>query len=37
VMVVVGERVRWLPTGRDRLLGIDRENRRITVDWDAEF
>lgn len=38
VMVVVGgERVRWLPTGRDRLLRIDRENRRITVDWDAEF
>lgn len=37
VMVVVGERERWLPTGRDRLLGIDRENGRITIDWDAEF
>ncbi|HEX9707678.1 MAG TPA: ribosome maturation factor RimM [Steroidobacteraceae bacterium] len=37
VMVVVGERERWLPTGRDRLVGVDVEGGRITVDWDAEF
>lgn len=37
VMVVVGERERWLPTGRDRLIGVDLEGGRITVDWDAEF
>jgi 16S rRNA processing protein RimM len=37
VMVVVGERERWLPTGPDRLLRIDRANGLITVDWDAEF
>ena len=37
VMVVAGERERWLPTGPDRLLRIDRANGRITVDWDAEF
>lgn len=37
VMVVVGERERWLPTGRDRLIGVDIANGRITVDWDAEF
>jgi 16S rRNA processing protein RimM len=37
VMVVVGERERWLPTGRDRLIAVDREGGRVTVDWDAEF
>ena len=37
VMVVVGERERWLPLGRGQLLRVDRERGRITVDWDAEF
>jgi 16S rRNA processing protein RimM len=37
VMVVVGERERWLPVGPGRLLRVDTANRRITVDWDAEF
>lgn len=37
VMVVIGERERWLPVGPGRLLRVDRERRRITVDWDAEF
>jgi 16S rRNA processing protein RimM len=37
VMVVVGERERWLPAGRGQLLRVDREQERITVDWDAEF
>jgi len=37
IMVVVGERERWLPTGRDRLIGVDLGDHRITVDWDTEF
>ena len=37
VMVVVGERERWLPAGPGRLLRVDLQSRRITVDWDAEF
>ena len=37
VMVVIGERERWLPVGPGRLLRVDRKRRRITVDWDAEF
>ncbi len=37
VMVVVGERERWLPAGPGRLLRIDPQSGRITVDWDAEF
>ncbi len=37
VMVVVGERERWLPASRDRLLKVDIAGRMITVDWDAEF
>lgn len=37
VMVVVGERERWLPIGTGRLLRVDREHARVTVDWDAEF
>jgi 16S rRNA processing protein RimM len=37
VMVVVGERERWLPVGPGRLLRVDAAKRRITVDWDAEF
>jgi 16S rRNA processing protein RimM len=37
VMVVVGERERWLPVGPGQLLKVDAERRRITVDWDAEF
>jgi len=37
VMVVVGERERWLPTGRDRLVRIDLKGGKVTVDWDAEF
>ncbi len=37
VMVVIGERERWLPVGPGRLLRVDRKRGRITVDWDAEF
>ncbi len=37
VMVVVGERERWLPVAPGRLLKVDAPGRRITVDWDAEF
>lgn len=37
VMVVVGERERWLPAGPGCLLRVDRGAMRITVDWDAEF
>jgi len=37
VMVVVGERERWLPLGKERLLRVDLERGRITVDWDAAF
>jgi 16S rRNA processing protein RimM len=37
VMVVTGERERWLPVGPGQLLRVDREHGRITVDWDAEF
>jgi 16S rRNA processing protein RimM len=37
VMVVVGERERWLPVGPGQLLRVDTAGRRITVDWDAEF
>jgi 16S rRNA processing protein RimM len=37
VMVVAGERERWLPIGPGLLLRVDREHGRITVDWDAEF
>ncbi len=36
VMVVIGERERWLPAGPG-LLRVDRKRGRITVDWDAEF
>jgi 16S rRNA processing protein RimM len=37
VMVVVGERERWLPAGPGGLLRVDPQARRITVDWDPEF
>ncbi|MGH8197442.1 MAG: ribosome maturation factor RimM [Steroidobacteraceae bacterium] len=37
VMVVIGERERWLPLGKERLLRVDLERGRITVDWDAAF
>jgi 16S rRNA processing protein RimM len=37
VMVVVGERERWLPVGPGQLLRVDAVKRCITVDWDAEF
>ena len=37
VMVVVGDRERWLPVGPGQLLRVDAGSRRITVDWDAEF
>jgi 16S rRNA processing protein RimM len=37
VMVVVGERERWLPVGPGQLLRVDPDAGRITVDWDAEF
>jgi 16S rRNA processing protein RimM len=35
VMVVAGERERWLPLGKGQLLRVDRELGRITVDWDT--
>ena len=37
VMVVVGERERWLPLGKGQLLRVDRVRGRVTVDWDAAF
>lgn len=37
VMVVVGERERWLPAGPGCLRHVDLQAKRITVDWDAEF
>lgn len=37
VMVVVGERERWLPVGPGQLLKVDAAVSRITVDWDPEF
>lgn len=37
VMVTVGERERWLPAGPGHLLQVNAKERRITVDWDAEF
>ena len=37
VMVVAGERERWLPVGPGQLLKVDAAHRRVTVDWDAEF
>jgi 16S rRNA processing protein RimM len=36
VMVVVGERERWLPVGPGQLK-VDAAGGRITVDWDPEF
>ena len=37
VMVVVGEREHWLPLGPGQRLEVSAAERRITVDWDAEF
>ena len=37
VMVVSGERDRWVPVGGRQLFRVDAGERRITVDWDAEF
>jgi 16S rRNA processing protein RimM len=37
VMVVIGEKERWLPAGPGQILRVDREQKRVTVDWDAEF
>ena len=37
VMVVAGDRERWLPVGPGQLLRVDAGRRRITVDWDPEF
>ncbi|HEU4515809.1 MAG TPA: ribosome maturation factor RimM [Steroidobacteraceae bacterium] len=37
VMVVAGERERWLPVGPGHLLRVDAGRRLITVDWDPEF
>jgi hypothetical protein len=36
-MVVVGERERWLPVGPGLRLQVNAAERRVTVDWDAEF
>lgn len=37
VMVVKGERERWLPLIASCLRRVDLEARRVTVDWDADF
>lgn len=37
VMVVVGERERWLPMVPRHLKEVDLEARRIVVDWDPDF
>jgi 16S rRNA processing protein RimM len=37
VMVVVGERERWLPMVPRHLRQVDLERGRIVVDWDPEF
>lgn len=37
VMVVVGERERWLPLGPGQVFRVDLEHGRVTVDWDSEF
>ena len=37
VMVVMGDKERWLPAGPGQILRVDREQGRVTVDWDAEF
>lgn len=37
VVVVTGERDRWVPVGGQQLFRVDVGERRITVDWDAEF
>ena len=37
VMVVIGEKERWLPAGPGQILRVDRAQGRVTVDWDAEF
>ena len=37
VMVVMGERDRWVPVGGQQLFRVDAGKRRITVDWDPEF
>lgn len=37
VMVVAGERERWLPLGPDQVFRVDLEHGRITVDWDPDF
>jgi 16S rRNA processing protein RimM len=37
VMVVAGDRERWLPVGPGHLLRVDTGRRRVTVDWDPEF
>jgi 16S rRNA processing protein RimM len=37
IMVVVGDRERWLPVGRGQLRRVDLGRGRVTVDWDAEF
>jgi len=37
VMVVSGERDRWVPVGGQQLFRVDVGQGRITVDWDPEF
>jgi 16S rRNA processing protein RimM len=37
VMVVAGDKERWLPVGGGQLLRVDLGRGRVTVDWDPEF
>lgn len=37
VMVVKGERERWLPLVPRHLKAVDLEARRVVVDWEADF
>jgi 16S rRNA processing protein RimM len=37
VMVVRGERERWLPVTSQHLLAIDSETRSVKVDWPEDF
>ena len=37
VMVVVGERERWVPVTKQHLVKVDRDAGTIVVDWPADF